>query len=87
MSAASKFLDWVPLPDQLEVAPPSLADLLAGRACARWLEQRVAQLAASPTLIEGAAAVGLVVRLWEPAAADGIVYKAHLPRLGPMPFT
>lgn len=62
--------DWAPLPDKFEAAPPSLADLLAGRPCADWLRQRAQHLAASPALIERAAAVGLVVRLWQPAAAD-----------------
>lgn len=61
---------WAPLPDGFEVSPPSLADLLAGRPCADWLEQRIEKLAAAPTLVERAAAVGVVVRLWEPTAAD-----------------
>lgn len=61
---------WVPLPDRFEVPPPPLAELLADRACADWLGQRFQELAASPSLVEQAAAVGVVVRLWEPAGTD-----------------
>jgi hypothetical protein len=61
---------WVPSPDRLEVPAPSLDDLLAGRACADWLRRRSEQLAASPSIVEQAASVGVVVRLWEPAPAD-----------------
>jgi hypothetical protein len=59
-----------PLPDTFEVPPPSLADLLAGRPCAAWLRRHVQVLAAAPTLIEQAAAVGHVVRLWEPSRSE-----------------
>lgn len=61
---------WVPLPDRFEEAPPTTDELLAGRACEAWLRERAGALAGAPTVVEQAAAVGLVVRLWEPVASD-----------------
>ncbi|MEZ4299106.1 MAG: hypothetical protein R3B70_29425 [Polyangiaceae bacterium] len=68
--------DWAPLPDRFEVPPPSLAELLADRACAAWLRERAEALATSPAIVEQAAAVGVVVRLWEPSAAEGAAILA-----------
>lgn len=61
---------WTPLPDRFEVPPPAVTALLAGRACEPWLRERAEALAATPTLVDRAAAVGVLVRLWEPLPDD-----------------
>jgi len=57
---------WTPVSTSFPVPPPTLADLLGGHPCAEWLRERHDALARSPAMVERAAAVGLVARLWEP---------------------
>ncbi len=57
---------WSPVSTSLPVPPPTLANLLGGHPCAEWLRERHDALARSPAMVERAAAVGLVARLWEP---------------------
>ena len=57
---------WSPVSTDLPIPPPTLADLLGGHPCAAWLSERHDALARSPAMVERAAAVGLVARLWEP---------------------
>lgn len=58
---------WSPVSTDLPIPPPTLAELLGGKPCAEWLSARHDALARSPAMVERAAAVGLVARLWEPA--------------------
>lgn len=67
---------WAPSLDRLDAPPPTLAQLLAGRPCAEWLRRRHDELAASPAIVDQAAAVGVVVRLWEPSKTDGAAILA-----------
>lgn len=71
---------WSPVSTDLPVPPPTLATLLGGHTCAAWLRERHDALARSPAMVERAAAVGLVARLWcpedralEAAILDGTV--------------
>ncbi len=57
---------WSPVSTSLPIPPPALADLLGGHPCAKWLRERHDALARSPAMVERAAAVGLVARLWGP---------------------
>lgn len=57
---------WSPVSTDLPVPPPTLATLLGGHTCAAWLRERHDALARSPAMVERAAAVGLVARLWCP---------------------
>ncbi len=57
---------WSPVSTDLPIPPPTLADLLGGHPCAAWLSERHDALARSPAMVERAAAVGLVARLWCP---------------------
>lgn len=57
---------WTPVSTDLPIPLPTLADLLGGKPCAAWLRERHDALARSPAMVERAAAVGLVARLWCP---------------------
>lgn len=57
---------WSPVSTDLPIPPPTLAELLGGKPCPAWLSARHDALARSPAMVERAAAVGLVARLWEP---------------------
>ena len=57
---------WSPVSTDLPIPPTTLAELLGGKPCAAWLSARHDALSRSPAMVERAAAVGLVARLWEP---------------------
>lgn len=59
-------MTWQPTEVGFPIALPTLAELLGGKSCPAWLSARHDVLARSPAMVEQAAAVGLVARLWCP---------------------
>lgn len=76
-------MTWQPTEVGFPIAPPTLAELLGPHACEAWLSAHHDALARSPAMVEQAAAVGLVARLWMPA--DAATRKAVLDGTLPHP--
>jgi len=61
---------WQPLPSQFSGEVPTASALIGANSLEPWLEARYSELASSGYIMEAAAAVGLLVRLWVPTGTQ-----------------
>lgn len=69
VSILDRLAQWTP-PDDLFIAILPLADLLGQWSCEAWLQVTFERLESSPSVLDRVAAMGLIGRLWSPAAPE-----------------